>query len=90
MARGAECYPQHPTASASGRVTASEQVPDVQDHIWEEVNAHLGTDAHSFPEVVEQLGVMRFGHRPKVADHVLWLRPDPLRSGTPRLRHLRV
>ena len=38
------------------------------DHIWEEVNAHLGTDAHSFPELVEQLGVMRFGHRPRVAD----------------------
>ena len=38
------------------------------DHIWEEVNKHLGTDAHSFPELVEQLGIMRFGHRPRVAD----------------------
>jgi len=37
-------------------------------HIWEEVNAHLGTIAHSFPELVEQLGVMRFGHRPRLAD----------------------
>lgn len=45
-----------------------EEVPDVDDHIWEEVNAHLGTRAHSFPELVEQLGVMRFGHRPQVAD----------------------
>ena len=45
-----------------------EEVPNVHDHIWEEVNAHLGTDAHCFPELVEQLGVMRFGHRPKVAD----------------------
>lgn len=24
--------------------------------------------AHSFPELVEQLGIMRFGHRPRVAD----------------------
>ena len=32
------------------------------------MNAHLGTNAHSFPDLVEQLGVMRFGHRPKVAD----------------------
>lgn len=37
-------------------------------HIWKEVNAHLGTSAHSFPELVEQMGVARFGHRPKVAD----------------------
>jgi putative DNA methylase len=45
-----------------------EEVPDVHDHIWDEVNAHLGTSAHSFPELVEQLGIMRFGHRPRVAD----------------------
>ena len=46
----------------------SEEVPNVHDHIWEEVNANLGTNAHSFPGLVEQLGVMRFGHRPKLAD----------------------
>ncbi len=40
----------------------------VHDHIWDAVNAHLGTFAQSLPELVEQLGVMRFGHRPKVAD----------------------
>ncbi|MBV5268053.1 MAG: hypothetical protein JZU67_06040 [Burkholderiaceae bacterium] len=37
-------------------------------HIWEEINAHLGTRAYSFPELVEQLGIMRFGHRPRMAD----------------------
>jgi putative DNA methylase len=36
--------------------------------IWPEVNAHIGTNAHSLPELVEQLGVARFGHKPKVAD----------------------
>lgn len=36
--------------------------------IWGDVNLHLGTDASNFPELIEQLGVMRFGHRPKVAD----------------------
>jgi putative DNA methylase len=36
--------------------------------IWPEVNAHLGTNAFSLPELVEQLGIARFGHRPKVAD----------------------
>ncbi|MEI8094500.1 MAG: DUF1156 domain-containing protein [Spirochaetales bacterium] len=38
------------------------------DGIWPEVNAHLGTEATSFPELVEQLGIMRFGHRPRFAD----------------------
>ncbi len=40
----------------------------VHVHIWQSVNAYLGTSAHSFPEIVEQLGIMRFGHRPRVAD----------------------
>ena len=37
-------------------------------HIWPRVNAHLGTSASSFPELVEQIGIARFGHRPRVAD----------------------
>ncbi|MFZ0254875.1 MAG: anti-phage-associated DUF1156 domain-containing protein, partial [Gammaproteobacteria bacterium] len=46
-----------------------EEVMDtVHDHIWDAVNAHLGTSAQSFPELIEQLGVMRFGHRPRVGD----------------------
>ena len=46
-----------------------EEVMDtVHDHIWDAVNTHLGTSARSFPELVEQLGIMRFGHRPRVAD----------------------
>jgi putative DNA methylase len=36
--------------------------------IWDEVNSHLGTFARSIPELVEQLGVARFGRRPKLAD----------------------
>jgi putative DNA methylase len=46
-----------------------EEVTDiVHDHIWDAVNVHLQTRAQSFPELVEQLGVMRFGHRPRVGD----------------------
>lgn len=45
-----------------------EVIEVVHNHIWESVNNHLGTTANSFSELVEQLGVMRFGHRPKVAD----------------------
>jgi len=37
-------------------------------HVWASVNQHLGTNAFSFPDLIEQLGVMRFGHRPTVAD----------------------
>jgi putative DNA methylase len=36
--------------------------------IWPRVNAHLGTSATGLPELVEELGIARFGHRPKVAD----------------------
>ena len=60
-----------PAAPYRERVAESrrpEEVANVHDHIWEEVNAHLGTNASSFPDLVEQIGVMRFGHRPKVAD----------------------
>jgi putative DNA methylase len=45
-----------------------EEVNSVHDHIWDAINAHLNTYAQSFPELVEQLGIMRFGHRPRVAD----------------------
>ncbi|MDR3584516.1 MAG: DUF1156 domain-containing protein [Desulfosporosinus sp.] len=37
-------------------------------HIWNRVNQYLGTSANSFPELVEQMGIARFGRRPKVAD----------------------
>jgi len=46
-----------------------EEVGDsVHAHIWDAVNAHLRTNAQSVPELVEQLGIMRFGHRPRLAD----------------------
>ncbi len=41
---------------------------DLLDGIWAEVNSHLGTRARSISELVEQLGIMRFGRRPLLAD----------------------
>lgn len=41
------------------------------DPVWPAVNrhyAHLGLNAHSFSELVEQLGILRYGHRPRVGD----------------------
>ncbi|NCB39857.1 MAG: DUF1156 domain-containing protein [Erysipelotrichia bacterium] len=37
-------------------------------HAWKVVNGHLGTSAHSFCELIEEIGIARFGKRPKVAD----------------------
>lgn len=37
-------------------------------HIWEKVNNHLGTNASSIKELINQLGIMRFGNNPIVAD----------------------
>ena len=45
-----------------------EIIDRVHNHIWNPVNSHLGTNASSMPELVEQLGVMRFGHRPRLSD----------------------
>lgn len=38
------------------------------DGVWGMVNTHLGTSARSIPELVEQLGIMRFGRLPRVGD----------------------
>jgi putative DNA methylase len=61
-----------PRISYRERVTQAlrpeELIDTVHDHIWDSVNAHLGTNAHSMPELVDQLGIMRYGHRPQMAD----------------------
>jgi adenine-specific DNA methylase len=39
--------------------------------VWAEVNrhyAHLGVRVRSLPELVEQFGILRYGHRPRVGD----------------------
>lgn len=45
-----------------------EVIETVHDHIWDAVNAYLGTQSRSFPDLVEQLGILRFGHRPRAGD----------------------
>ena len=35
---------------------------------WAEINAHIGTQANSLPELIEQLGQRTFGHTPRVGD----------------------
>ncbi|MFA5731635.1 anti-phage-associated DUF1156 domain-containing protein [Acidithiobacillus sp.] len=39
--------------------------------VWAEINrhyAHIGLHVSSFDELVEQLGILRYGHRPRVGD----------------------
>lgn len=61
-----------PAESYLQRVERSQRPEEVSetvhDHIWDEVNTHLGTSVSSIPELVEQLGIMRFGHRPRLSD----------------------
>lgn len=61
-----------PKGSYRKRVETAKRPEEVMDtvhiHIWDDVNTHLGTSAHSYHELIEQLGIMRFGHRPQVAD----------------------
>jgi len=65
----AQMLPKAPYRERVDQAQRPEEVMDsVHDHIWEAVNAHLGTQAQSFPQLVEQLGFMRYGHRPRVAD----------------------
>jgi adenine-specific DNA methylase len=35
---------------------------------WNEINNHLNTSSNSLPELIEQLGIKLFGHRPRVGD----------------------
>lgn len=65
----AQMLPKMPYRERVTKSKRPEEVMDtVHDHIWKVVNDHFGTTAYSFPDLVEQLGVMRFGHRPRLAD----------------------
>jgi len=45
-----------------------EQIEGPAPETWSEINDHLGTNAHSLTELIEQLGEIQFGHRPRVGD----------------------
>jgi hypothetical protein len=65
----AQMLPRVPYRERVENAKRPEEVGElVHEHIWEAVNAHLGTSADAFPDLVEQLGVMRYGHRPRLAD----------------------
>jgi adenine-specific DNA methylase len=45
-----------------------EQIEGPSEDAWAEINAHLGTQAESLPELVQELGERQFGHTPRVGD----------------------
>jgi adenine-specific DNA methylase len=45
-----------------------EQIEGPSSEAWAEINTHLGSNAKSLPELVEQLGKAQFGHTPRVGD----------------------
>jgi putative DNA methylase len=47
-----------------------EQIDGPSAAAWTEINAHLGTNASTLPELIRELGIRRFGHVPKVGDPV--------------------
>jgi putative DNA methylase len=68
--RIAQAFTKMPYGQRIGKVKRPEEFneKDLLNGIWEEVNNHLGTNAASIVELVDQLGIMRFGAKPRFAD----------------------
>jgi putative DNA methylase len=66
----AEAFAELPYAERLAHVLRPEECDETEllAGVWPGVNRHLGTDAGSISELVQQLGIARFGHRPKLAD----------------------
>lgn len=45
-----------------------EEIEGPSKTAWMEINSHLGTQASSLSDLVEELGKYRFGHRPRIGD----------------------
>lgn len=68
--RIAHAFMDLPYAQRLEKVKRPEELAELEllNGIWDEVNEHLGTSARSISQLVEQLGTMRFGRRPLLAD----------------------
>jgi len=70
QARIAEAFESMPYAGRMRYVQRPEECDEERllASVWDDVNRHIGTRARSLSQLVEQLGVARFGHRPRIAD----------------------
>jgi putative DNA methylase len=68
--RIADAFSSLPYAERLKHVRRPEECDETEllGNVWPTVNSHLGTTARSLPDLVEQLGIARFGHRPRLAD----------------------
>jgi len=68
--RVAEALASLPYADRLKHLRRAEECDDSEllGGIWTEVNQHLGTNSYSISELVVELGIARFGHRPRVLD----------------------
>jgi adenine-specific DNA methylase len=59
-----------PYQSRVDKLLRPEEVPEelLTSSKMLQVNRHLGTSAETLSDLIEQLGIMRFGHKPRVAD----------------------
>lgn len=70
LGRVAEAFATLPYAERLQYVRRPEECDDVEllAAVWPAVNRHLGTRATSMAQLVNELGIARFGHRPQLAD----------------------
>ena len=45
-----------------------EQLENIRESSWQEINEHLGTNSHSIPELIDQLSIKRYGKVITVGD----------------------
>ena len=66
----ADVISQMPYQERVSRLRRAEEISEVDltERFMTLVNGHLNTSAGSLPELIQQLGVARFGHRPVIAD----------------------
>jgi len=57
-----------PYSEKMGYCDRPEQIKGPSSVAWSEINTHLGTNACSLVELVQELGVRRFAHHPRVGD----------------------
>ena len=61
--------PRSPYRDIAKKAKRAEEIDDPKGKdFWDRINNHLKTSADSYSSLVHQLGIMRFGHIPKVGD----------------------
>ena len=62
------CFQRQPYPERLTRCERPENVEGPTPNAWDDINAHLGTEATNLAELVQQLGKRTFGHIPRVGD----------------------